>query len=309
VRAVAITSVGCVTAAGIGVDPLLRAYLKGESCLRPVSDVRGRLPVPGFGIADVDVGSYLRRKKDKKLLSRSAELAIVAAHLALAGRRDEPMGIVMGVGREPSDSGEVESALLASESGGVLDVQRLAGAGLALYPPLTPLRTLPNLVLAHVAIQFGLTGESGTRAGEEAAGLAAVVEAYHLIREGRADSVLAGGAESLVDAGSARDGVRMGRLGPDRAPGEAAAMLLLESLETALAAGRVPLAIVKDAGDDDHRESDRLDALERCVGATGAAAGPLAVLLGLGAPGRVSVREPDGASAWLIWTPGQSVLS
>jgi hypothetical protein len=110
------------------------------------------------------------------------------------------------------------------ERDGVLDPERFGGAGRALYPPLLPLRTLPNMVLAHVAIQHGIRGENGTYAGAAEAGAQALRAGLRIVAEGRAPYALVGAASSQVDLASARDRVRLGLDGP---PGEAAIFVLI----------------------------------------------------------------------------------
>ena len=98
---------------------------------------------------------------------------------------------------------------------------------MALYPPLASLETLPNLFLAHLAIQLELRGPCMTCAGHEEAGLVAVYEAIAALEEGRCDVALAGATSSSVDATAARDLVRLGEAGPSTPPGEASVVLLL----------------------------------------------------------------------------------
>ncbi|MEL6349337.1 MAG: beta-ketoacyl synthase N-terminal-like domain-containing protein, partial [Myxococcota bacterium] len=168
---------------------------------------------------------WLKRRKDAKLMTRSARLALGAAGRAMdgwTGDRDA-LGLFFGVGREPPDEGEAEAALAAAASEGMLDVSKLAGRGRDLYPPLLPLKTLPNMVLAHISIHLQICGENGAWAGEAEAASRAALEGAYAVAEGRAPAALVGAADSLIDLGSARDRLRMGRSGP---PGEAAAAML-----------------------------------------------------------------------------------
>ena len=100
--------------------------------------------------------------------------------------------------------------------------------------------------LAHVSIHLNLGGENGAWAGDGDAATCALHEAWWAVAEGRVPAALAGGADSLVDLGSARDRLRVGATG---APGEAAAIFLLEPLEAAQARGATILArLAPDAG-------------------------------------------------------------
>jgi 3-oxoacyl-[acyl-carrier-protein] synthase II len=303
-RDVAITGLGLVCS--LGTDPIAvgEAIRAGRTGISRAGDVRDRLPIPGLARCDVDCGPLLKRKKDRKLLPRAAELALVAAAAALGDDRPEEAGLFVGVGREPPDQDETEAALVAAERGGELDPELLVTRGLPLYPPLSPLRTLPNLVLAHVGIHLGLVGEAGTRAGEEAAGLAAVVEGWLAVAEGRAEVVVSGGADSRTDAGSARDLVRMRLAGPSRAPGEGAAFVRLEPLARARARGaRVWAAVTAGGVSAPSDPIPALDLAEAAIGACGSAAAPLALVLALARGGSGSGRasEESGATAWIRW--------
>lgn len=173
-----------------------------------------------------DLGPWLKRKKDARLLPRAAALALPAAGLAMrafVGDAEE-LGIFVAVGREPPDEGDAEASLVAMEESGVLSLVKLGGEGRALYPPLLPLRTLPNMVLAHVAIQHGIRGENACLAGGEEAGRAVWAAACDALAEGRCSAALVGAAYSAVDLASARDRLRLGLRGP---PGEGAIFALL----------------------------------------------------------------------------------
>jgi 3-oxoacyl-(acyl-carrier-protein) synthase len=177
-----------------------------------------------------DLGPWLKRRKDARLLPRAAVLALPAAGEAMRGFDGDPeeLGIFVAVGREPPDEGDAEAALAAMARCGELDLARLGAAGRDLYPPLLPLRTLPNMVLAHVAIQHGIRGENAVYAGDEEAGRHAWEAACAALREGRSRAVLVGAAYSAVDLASARDRLRGGRTGP---PGEGAIFALLDAPE------------------------------------------------------------------------------
>lgn len=301
-----ITGVGIVCALGDDLAKVATAVRAGESGLRAAGDHRDRLPVPGFGIATCDVRPFLVRKKDKKLLPRAAELAIPAAARALGGGAPGPVGLVVGVGREPPDEDDTtELALLACEAEGALSLTRLAGPGRAMYPPLASLRTLPNLVLAHVAMNLHCDGVGATRAGGAAAGLAALVEGWREVAEGRSACVLAGAADSLVSGTLARDGVRTGAFGPTRGPGEAAVFFCIETAAGAVARGAQVLARLEDGGCRAPTEASPYADNSAQIGDCGSVSALVAVALRIasGGGGQLGAEERGGGGAWIRWAP------
>ena len=268
-RAVAVTGLGVVCPIGDTPEAVAESVSEGRSGLSPSAELQ-HLPDDLAGrVGKVPVRAWLKRRKDRKLMARASELALAAAGPALGdfpGDRIE-LGLFLGVGREPPDDGDSEASLAAAERDGRLDPERLAARGRDLYPPLLPLRTLPNMALAHVSINLGIMGENGAWAGEAGAGQRAVVQGIRAIEEGRVDAALAGGADSLVDLGSARDRLRLGHSGP---PGEAAAVLRLEALSMAQARGAPILAVVSVGVSGPRAEPQR-----SLVGDVGAASVPL----------------------------------
>lgn len=253
--------------------------------------------LPGGGLAGVvpqlDLDRFLVRRKDKKLLARPSALAVAAAGPLVAawpGPRDE-LGLFLGVGREPPDDGESESTLALSAADGQLDERLLSGPGRDRYPPLLPLKTLPNMAPAHISINLGLMGENAALAGVSGASMAAMRAGVRAVAEGRAPAALVGGADARVDLGSARDRLRVGEPG---APGEGAALLLIEPRAAAVARGAKIYGVIEVLDMDASAEAPELGAaLRPLLGALGAAEAAAAVVWCLAAGRAASLGAAD----------------
>jgi 3-oxoacyl-[acyl-carrier-protein] synthase II len=302
VSEVVVTGIGLCCSLGDSLEGVIAALSRKSVGVEASTGDLCWLPISGVARCVVDVRPLLKRRKDRKLLQRAAHLAIVAAHQAYGDNRSSETALFMGVGREPPEE-ETETALILSMSDGKLDPSKLYTEGVAAYPPLSPLKTLPNLVLAHVAIQLDCMGEGGTRAGSQAAGLAAIVAGYHAISEGRSDVVLAGAADSLVAPGVAREALRIGQVPRNEAPGEAAVFFRLESGERARSRGAVVLAVLTGVSSSAGQSDPWLSPLRAQVGHCGTADAPLwlAVQMALGHSGEVCASERTGACSTVSW--------
>lgn len=223
---VAVTGLGLLCGLGDAPDAVRARLLAGDSAIAPLGEPEWP-DAPVAKVAGPRLERWLLRRKDAKLLPRAAALALPAAGDALVGWSGdrERLGLFFGVRREPPDTGEADPAIAASARDGALDTERLSGAGRDLYPPLLPLRTLPNMVLAHVSINLGIRGPADTSSGDAVAGFMALRAAIAAVAEGRCPAALAGAAVSEVDCRSLRDRARQGLSTP---PGEAAVVLRLE---------------------------------------------------------------------------------
>jgi len=274
---VAITGIGVCCPLGSDPGQVAAAINSGQTGLQPHSPLAA-LPSPLAGLSEPDFRHLLKRRKDAKLMTRAAKMGLAAAHAALQGwngtRHD--LGIFVAVGREPPDSGDSEAALIASELNGKLSVAQLATVGRDLYPPLVPLKTLPNMILAHICINLGIHGENSAWASEADNSLHPVVEGLYAITEGRCATALVGGSDSLIALGTARDRLRTGATLP---PAEAAAFLLLEPLTHS--PKRPTLGILRLQSQSNHAYSPRWG---NQMGDCGAAHGALELTLAVADP-------------------------
>ncbi|HTM26648.1 MAG TPA: beta-ketoacyl-[acyl-carrier-protein] synthase family protein [Vicinamibacterales bacterium] len=224
---VVVTGVGMVTAAGIGVDAW-RNLLAGRCAIGPVRSFdTGRhaahigAEISGFespaGAADA---------------GRATAFAIAAARLAIA---DAGIAGAEGVSRA--------GVVVGTTSGEPAFVERLEDSRAAGGPSDAALRDLAvhypgHVIPARVAHDAGFHGPALTIPTACAAGNYAIAAAVDLLRAGRADVMIAGGADAfsrITFTGFAR----LGAIAPERCqpfdrhrkgmvPGEGAGMLVLE---------------------------------------------------------------------------------
>ncbi|MEP7105509.1 MAG: beta-ketoacyl synthase N-terminal-like domain-containing protein, partial [Chloroflexota bacterium] len=215
-RRVVITGLGALTAAADDVRGTAAALAAGS---------RWPSRITAFDLRTLALDWHLRR-----YLSRAAGLAAAAALQALASGAVE---------RQPG-AGPPRGAVLAVVRPGARDAD-LTGAPTADDRPvaLAPLDVIrgeaatATAVVAHLA---GCEGPLATLGGSLSASLEAVGEAFHWIRAGAAAMVVAGGSTAF-------EGPPLPEAG---GWAEAAALLLLEDRESALARRAPLLAEVLD---------------------------------------------------------------
>lgn len=289
--AVAVTGVGLICPAGLSLDATVARLAKGPlSPELPEGEEAQALPdvLRLLVSASFKPRSYLpkRRRKDLKLMARANRLALAAASMAvedaglgpldeLDGRLAEA-GLFLGVGREPGNLRDIIPALVHSKGAdGRVSLERLIEEGMGWMNPLSSLKTLPNMSLAHVAIRLGAMGPSQTRCTGPEAGLDALAEAVWSIVEGRAPLAVAGAADTRVGFTDRLVAQRLDSKGP---VSEAGAMFVLEPLAAAHARGaRVRAVLSLTRGGE---VEVGVGALGDCGAATGAAALALAVARG-----------------------------
>ena len=225
--AVVLSKIGIATPLGHSVSEFVHRVKSRSGALSNIPELELLEHPLGAKVQDISLKDIIKKRKEIKLYTRAASLGVLAAHRCLGVYQDPEVGLFVAVGREPPDEGSAESCLIASQASGRFQEVLLAEQGRALYPPLLPLRTLPNMILAHISIQFDIMGDNACWAGDEEMGIQAMQSGYWAIQEGRCTKALVGAADSFVSLGLARD-LHRNKIVP---PSEAGVFFLLEQKE------------------------------------------------------------------------------
>ncbi len=209
---VVVTGIGMVAPLGIGTDAFWEGVTAARSAARCVS---------GFGIppdsgefacpvddSALDMADYLDSPKSVKLMSRATRFAVAAARMAtrdagFEGPCDDPhrCGVSHGAGGIGLLDDDYMSSLVDLgahyRDGGGPDLGALVACHIN---PLAPLRMLPNSAAAQIAIEHGFQGENTTVCTACTSGAQAIGEALRVLRLGRADVMLAGGSDAMINA-------------------------------------------------------------------------------------------------------------
>ncbi|GMQ80378.1 MAG: beta-ketoacyl synthase [Planctomycetia bacterium] len=284
-RRVVITGLGIISPLGNSKESLWQALVEGRSGVRALQrEPPHHLPTSiaaeawDFSGKIDDFGPLppARKKairKGLKVMCRESQMGVAAAQLtwADAGLAEssldpERAGVVFGSDYMLTLPEEFSAGVRqCSNEDGSFDYSRWATKGLEQMQPLWLLKYLPNMPASHIAIYQDLRGPNNSITHREAAGNLAIDEAYHTIKRGRADAIIAGATGTRVHtmksvhaaqteqlASNGRDPAKASR--PfDRhrtgmVLGEGAGAILLEERSAALARGATIYAEVVGAG-------------------------------------------------------------
>ena len=193
-RRIVITGLGIVSSIGVGQEVFWGNCLRGVSGIKPVqgfdvSSYRSRL---GAQLPEIDFKAYIKpanlRRMDRigKVVVSSVRLAMDDSGLDLKEEDSSRMGISIGTGLGSSDTVDQFFRSLLKE--GPL------GAA-----PLLFQTAVPNAITSHCAIEYGIKGVNITFSHKESSTEMAMVFAYHLLKEGRAEVIFAGGGDELSE--------------------------------------------------------------------------------------------------------------
>ncbi|MEV4607416.1 beta-ketoacyl-ACP synthase II [Neorhizobium sp. LMR1-1-1.1] len=266
---VVVTGMGIVSPLGVGVEPVWSRLISGASGLIRLSDdivpdidakVGGMVPTIGEDEAGLDIDAVISTK-DRRKMDRFIVFALEASRQAIAQS---------GWEADSSVKQERTATVIASGIGGfhtITEAVRTVDArGSGKLSPFTVPAFLVNLAAGHVSIRYGFKGPIGAPVTACAASVQAIGDGMRLLRTGEADVVVAGGAEACVNRvalggfAAARGLSTSYNDTPQRASrpfdrdrdgfvmGEGAGILVLETLEHALARGATPLAEILGYG-------------------------------------------------------------
>jgi 3-oxoacyl-[acyl-carrier-protein] synthase II len=254
---VVVTGLGATTPLGGDVASTWSAMLAGTSGVRTITEPWiEKVPVKFAATAAVDPVAVVGRVQARKM-DRCEQFALVAAREAWADAGSpevEPYRLGVAVS---SGIGGIGSTLTAYDA--------LNQKGWERISPYTVPMLMPNGAAGWISIEFGAKAGAHALVSACASGAESIGYGIDMIRSGRADVVIAGGAEAAIMA------LNMGAFAvmramstrnddPERASrpfdkgrdgfvlGEGAGVIILESEEHALARGARIYAVAAGAG-------------------------------------------------------------
>lgn len=251
---VVITGTGVVSAFGRGTDAFWRGLVAGDSAIREMkgdyvaslrfkngAECRDYVPEEHFDARDIG------------FMERFAQFAVLAAREAIASA---------GIEWTP-DLRETAAVITGSCLGGRAIEEtgywELFHNSKNRVHPLTIPLSMANAGASHICMQFGLEGPAYTVSTACASSNHAIGQAFWMVRSGAAPVAIAGGSEAPFFLGGLKAWEAMRVISKDTCRpfsaertgmvlGEGAAMLVLETLDFALARGARPLAEIVGFG-------------------------------------------------------------
>ena len=190
---VVVTGLGLVTPIGTDVESTWAGLLAGRSGAAPITkfdasrlQVRFACEVKGF-----DASQYMDRKEERRF-DLFAQFALAAAHQAIA-----QAGLEGGV-----PSPERTGVIIGSGIGGMQTFEDNCSLYLTKGPdrvsPFFVPMFIPDIAAGLVSIRYGLKGPNYATVSACASSAHAIGESYELIRSGKVDAMLTGGAEAAI---------------------------------------------------------------------------------------------------------------
>jgi 3-oxoacyl-[acyl-carrier-protein] synthase II len=189
---IVITGIGVISACGIGREAFWQSCLQGRTGIAPIRsfDTSAYPSHLGAEARDFNPKDFMPSLKYRRM-SRVSRLAVAASIEALrdAAWQGSPQsststGVVIGTGY--GSTSQTDDFFVGMLREGP------EGANPSLFPD-----TVPNAAAGQVSIYHGVKGPNTTFSHNEVSGEQALAYGYRLLREGRADTVLAGGGDEM----------------------------------------------------------------------------------------------------------------
>jgi 3-oxoacyl-[acyl-carrier-protein] synthase II len=193
IRRVAVTGIGAITPLGIGRDSFWSALTAGRSGITQIQEFdTSRLKTTIAGFCRDFGPSQFFDDKEMTRLDRVSQMAVAATDLAIrdAGLEGDllegyDVGVVLGTG-----------------FGGQKSIEEFCGAyfsnGQGRRSAIAIPKSMYNASSSNIAIRFKTRGPNITVTTACSSGANAIGQAFHLVRYGHAERMIAGGADAPV---------------------------------------------------------------------------------------------------------------
>lgn len=260
-KRVVVTGIGALTPIGNTLDEYWKALLAGVSGAAPITQFDASKFRTRFAceIKNFDPTQFLEKKEARKI-DRFTQLALVVSDQAM---------LDAGLNKENINPDRV-GVVFASGIGGLITFQHevtefAKGDGTPRFNPFFIPKMILDIAAGQISMRHNLRGPNYAVVSACASSTNAIMDAFNLLRLGKADIILTGGAESVIsEAGvggfNAMKAMSERNEDPKSASrpydkdrdgfvmGEAAGCLVLETLENALARGAKIYCEIAGAG-------------------------------------------------------------
>ena len=262
-KRVVVTGLGAISPLGNSVDETWQKLLAGVSGAGPITHFDAQAFKTQFAceVKNFNVADYIDRKEARKMdlycqyAVASATQAVENSGLNLDEVDKNRVGVVFGVGIGGMHTFEEE-------------VENWAKTGATLGPKFSPFfvpKMIADICAGHISIKYGFHGPNYITSSACASSSNAIADAFNLIRLGKANVIVTGGAEAAIFPSGVGGFTAMHALStrndePEKASrpfsasrdgfvmGEGSASLILEELEHAKARGAKIYAEMVGAG-------------------------------------------------------------
>ena len=250
-KRVVVTGIGAVTPVGNTAEETWANLLAGKSGAAPIThfDTTNFKTKFACEVKGLNINDFIDRKEARKM-DRYTQLAIIAAKQAIEDSQvdleaidKQRVGVVYGVGIGGIKTFEDEVSYYGQHQ----------EAGPKFNPFFIP-KMIADIAAGQISIQYGFHGPNYTTTSACASSTNALADAFNLIRLGKANVIVSGGAEAAITPGGVGGFNAMHALStrnddPEHASrpfsasrdgfimGEGAGCLILEELEHAKARG------------------------------------------------------------------------
>ena len=194
-KRVVVTGLGAVTPVGNSVEEMWKNLLDGVSGAAPITHFDSSKCKTHFAceVKDLDINEWIDRKEARKL-DRYTQIAMISAMQAVkdSGMDLEKVdknriGVVYGVGIGGIKTFEDEVTYYGQH---IEDGPK--------FSPFFIPKMISDIAAGHISIYYGFHGPNFATTSACASSSNALADAFNLIRLGKANAILAGGAESAI---------------------------------------------------------------------------------------------------------------
>ena len=262
-KRVVVTGMGAVTPIGNTAEETWQNMLAGVSGAAPITHFNAEKFKTQFAceVKDFDVTKYIDRKEARKMdpychyALAAAQMAVEDSAMDIEALDKNRVGVVMGVGIGGMKTYEEEVTSYAKTAETI---------GPKFNPFFVP-KMIADICAGHISIKYGFHGPNYITSSACASSTNALADAFNLIRLGKANVIVTGGAEAAITCAGVGGFVAMHALStrndsPQTASrpfsasrdgfvmAEGSACLILEELEHAKARGAKIYAEMVGAG-------------------------------------------------------------